>query len=135
MFAYWLWTSRKVGSHFADSEQVKKLVVILLALNESKNLVVILLLIVGHGCLLNDWTPLFMLICQNIFSFGVAVLKCVFWEKNNFEVYSYSEKNFFQHKATVSLNLVSDRLLVKAKKTKIQSIFYIFNFVITLLIY
>ena len=24
MIAYWLWTNQKIGSHFADSEQVKK---------------------------------------------------------------------------------------------------------------
>ena len=35
--------SRKVGSHFGDSEQVKNLVVIVLALNNSKNLVVIIM--------------------------------------------------------------------------------------------
>ena len=43
MVAYWLWMSRKVGSHFTDSKQVKNLIVILLTLNESKNLVLILL--------------------------------------------------------------------------------------------
>ena len=66
MVAYWLWTSRKVGSHFADSKQAKnlvvilvtlekskKLVIILLTLTKSKNLVAILLLIVGHGCFLD----------------------------------------------------------------------------------
>ena len=47
-----LW-SQKVGSHFADSKQVKNLVVILLTLNKPRNLVVILLLIVGHGCFLD----------------------------------------------------------------------------------
>ena len=41
MVAYWLWTSQKVGSHFANSEQVKDLVVILLSFSESKNFVVI----------------------------------------------------------------------------------------------
>ena len=46
-----------------------------------------------------------------------------------------SKKNFFQHKTTVWLNLVSDILFVKTNKAKIQSIVYIFNFVFTLLIY
>ena len=41
MVAYWLWTSRKVGSHFADSEQFKNVVVIFVTLNKSKNLGVI----------------------------------------------------------------------------------------------
>ena len=36
-----------------DFEQVKNLAVILLTLNKPKNLVVILLLIIGHGCLLD----------------------------------------------------------------------------------
>ena len=33
MVAYWLWTSRQVGNHFADSKQVKNLAVVLLTLN------------------------------------------------------------------------------------------------------
>ena len=41
MVAYWLWTSRTVGSHFADSEQVKNVAVIFVTLNKSKNLGVI----------------------------------------------------------------------------------------------
>ena len=32
MVSYWHWMSRKVISHFADSKQVKKLLVILLIL-------------------------------------------------------------------------------------------------------
>ena len=40
---HWLWTSQEVGSHFADSEQVKNVVVIFLNLNGLKNLAAILL--------------------------------------------------------------------------------------------
>ena len=51
MAVYWPWTSRKVGSYFAGSKQVKNLVVVLLTLNKSKKLVVILR--DGHGCSLD----------------------------------------------------------------------------------
>ena len=61
--------SQKVGSHFADSEQVKNLLVILLTLNWSKNLVVILLSIVEHGCFID------MLLNP---SYWVIILKCIF---------------------------------------------------------
>ena len=70
MLVYWLWTGRKVSSHFANSEQLRNLAVILLALKKSKNLVVILLLIVGHGCFLDmGWQ------FWNAFLEG-AILKC-----------------------------------------------------------
>ena len=49
--------SRKVGSHFAYSKQIKYLVVILLTLNKAKNLVVILL---AKSCLMTElWSKRF----------------------------------------------------------------------------
>ena len=85
------------------------------------------------GCLLNS--SYLCLSVKIFFLFGVAVLKYIFWE-SNFEVYPCSKKYiFFQHKATVWLNLVSNILFVNTNKTKTESIFYIFNFLFTLLIY
>ena len=76
--------SRKVGSRFTDSEQVKNIVVILLTLNNSKNfkiillilnkpknLVVILLLIVGHACLLD------ILLISYYLSLSAKIFSCL----------------------------------------------------------
>ena len=113
MFAYWLWTCEKAGSHFANFKQVKNLVVILLALKKSKKLVAILLLIVGHD---------------------VAILKCMFWE-SNFEVYLCSELFFEFLFIHYGCSCVFEKFSARVRKNKnTQSTFNIPNIVFTLLI-
>ena len=78
MVANLLWTSRKIGNHFAESNQIKNLVVILLTPNKSKNLVVILLLIVAY------WTlPIYVYLSKSSLvwggSFKMHFLREQFW--------------------------------------------------------
>ena len=113
-----LW-SQKVGSHFADSNQVKNLVVILLTLNKPRNLVVILLLIVGHGCFLDmGWQ------FWNAFFEG-GVLKYT-------HVLSCFLRVFFE---CYGCSCVFEKFPTKVRKNKnTQAIFNIFNILFPLLI-
>ena len=112
-----LWTSRKLSSHFAQVEKFSSY------FTDFER--------VGNGCfldiLLNLSYP-----CLSVKTLFVLIF--LGWQfpflREQFCVPMFWEiKFFFQNKATVWLNLVSDILFVKTKKTKIQSSFYIFSFV------
>ena len=140
MVACWLWARWKVVNHSADSKQVKNLVVILLTLNESKNLVVILLLIVWHGCFLD----IFLNPSYLGGDFEMHFLREQFWSAPLFWIVYWVFIHtlwFFLRWLTLSffkkflgtdqfnirlqfwLNLFSDKPFLKTKKTKIQSVF------------
>ena len=115
-----------------------------------------MLLIVGHGCFLDILlNPSYLCLPVKIFS-----CLCSYFWGGNFKMHFLREqfwcvamfwkiKRNFQHKATVWLNLVSDILFVKIKKTKIQLIFiflilylhcwytstmtYVYNFIFSIL--
>ena len=76
--------NQNVSSHFADSEQVKNLVVILLTLDGPKKFVVILLLIVGHSSFLN--VVAFLTLLNPSYScLSVKIFSCLY-----FLVYMFS---------------------------------------------
>ena len=76
--------NQNVSSHFADSEQVKNLVVILLTLDGPKKFVVILLLIVGHSSFLNVVASL-TLLNPSYSCLSVKIFSCLY-----FLVYMFS---------------------------------------------
>ena len=140
MVAYWLWASWKVGNHSADSEQLKKLVVILLTLNESKNLVVILLLIVRHGCFLDIFlNPSYLggnfemhFLREQFWSAPILwIVYWVFihtlWFFLRWLLLSFFKKFLGTDQFNIRLqfwfNIFSDILFLKTKKTNIQSVF------------
>ena len=119
MVACWLWARWKVVNHSADSKQVKNLVVILLTLNESKNLVVILLLIVWHGCFLD----IFLNPSYLGGNFEMHFLREQFWSAPLSLFKKFLGTDQFNIRLQFWLNLFSDILFLKTKKTKIQSVF------------
>ena len=65
-----------------------------------------------------------MLICQNLFMFEVAVLKCIFWE-SIFEVHPCSEKLkvFFNIRLQFDYTLFQTYFLLKLRKQKYSQFF------------
>ena len=129
MVAYWLWAIQKIFSHFYDFKQVKKLIVILL-------------LIVGHGCFLD-----FLFYAYLSRSFLVYVH--VFWN-GNFEMHFLGEQFwivpmfweiniFYQHQTYFLLKPRKQKysqflfLILYLHCWYTNSILYFYNFIFSVL--
>ena len=153
MVAYWLWTSRKVGSHSTGSKHVKNLVFIFLALNELRYLKFRLWTSpkLNSHFDFNNWAWLLLrciiepflsvktcpskFFLVHAYILGVAVLKYIFWGSNFTHILNIFLSLHSNPMVASGCSYVFGKIAASDRKNKnAQSIFTIFYVVFTLLI-